>query len=57
MNEQRMATDRDDIARRVADFRETQNRFQRAREAYYEATIEKVRAIEWNESADPQFTN
>jgi hypothetical protein len=52
MNEQRLATDRSDMARRVADFRETQARFQRAREAYYEATIEKVRAMAWNEPDD-----
>jgi hypothetical protein len=57
MNEQRIATDREDIARRVANFRDTQDRFQRAREAYYEATIEKVRAVDWNESADRQLTN
>jgi hypothetical protein len=57
MNEQRIATDRDNIARRVADFRETQARFQRAREEYYDATIEKVRNLEWNESADSTLTN
>jgi len=52
MNEDRIASERDTIARRVADFRETQARFQRAREDYYEATIEKVRNIDWNESDD-----
>jgi hypothetical protein len=52
MNEDRIATERDTIARRVADFRATQARFQRAREDYYEATIEKVRNIEWNDSFD-----
>lgn len=57
MNEQRIATDRDNIARRVADFRETQARFQRAREEYYDATIEKVRNLEWNEGADRTLTN
>jgi hypothetical protein len=57
MNEQRIATDRDNIARRVADFRETQARFQRAREEYYDATIEKVRNLEWNESADGTLAN
>jgi hypothetical protein len=57
MDEQRIATDRVDIARRVADFRETQARFQLEREAYYEATIEKVRAIGWNESAGRPLSN
>jgi hypothetical protein len=52
MNEDRIATERDTIARRVADFRATQARFQRAREDYYEATIEKVRNIDWNDSFD-----
>jgi hypothetical protein len=47
MNEERISAERADIERRVADFRETQARFQREREDYYEATIEKVRTIDW----------
>jgi hypothetical protein len=50
MNEDRINAARADIARRVADFRETQARFQHERENYYEATIEKVRTLEWNGS-------
>jgi hypothetical protein len=50
MNEDRINAERADIERRVANFRETQARFQRERDDYYETTIEKVRAIEWNGS-------
>jgi hypothetical protein len=53
MNEQRLASDREDLARRVADFRKTQATFQRAREEYYEATIRKVRALDRNDRASP----
>jgi hypothetical protein len=53
MNEDRISAERADIERRVAEFRETQARFQREREDYYEATIEKVRAIKWNVFASP----
>jgi len=49
MNQDRIANERDSIARRVADFRETQARFQRERDRYYEATIEKVRDMQWND--------
>ncbi len=44
MNEDHIKLERARIERRVAGFRETQARFQRAREDYYEATIERVRA-------------
>ncbi len=53
MNEDRISAERADIERRVAEFRETQARFQREREDYYEATIEKVRAIKWNVFVSP----
>ncbi|MEH2469026.1 molecular chaperone GrpE (heat shock protein) [Nitrobacteraceae bacterium AZCC 2161] len=53
MNEDRISAERADIERRVAEFRETQARFQREREDYYEATIEKVRTIKWNVFASP----
>jgi hypothetical protein len=56
MNEDRIAAERDTIARRVAEFRETQARFQRAREDHFEATIEKVRNIDWNNSFDRTLT-
>ena len=37
--EERLARDRAEIAARVARFRETQQKFEREREAYYEATM------------------
>ncbi|MET0724536.1 MAG: hypothetical protein ABWY64_27420 [Tardiphaga sp.] len=54
MNENRILEERADIERRVAEFRETQARFKREREDYYEATIEKARATEWNIFASPR---
>lgn len=48
MNEDRINAERAHIERRVAHFRETQARFQRDREDYYETTIEKVRSPERN---------
>lgn len=44
---------RADMDRRVAEFRETQARFQRQRDAYYQTVIEKVRATDWNEFVTP----
>ena len=35
--------EREEILQRVADFKATQNRFQREREEYYKATMAKVR--------------
>ncbi len=35
--------EREEIRRRLADFKATQNRFQREREEYYETTMAKVR--------------
>jgi hypothetical protein len=35
--------EREEIRQRVADFKATQNRFQREREEYYRATMAKVR--------------
>ncbi|NOJ40417.1 hypothetical protein [Bradyrhizobium australiense] len=37
--EQRLARDRAEIAARVASFRETQQKFEREREEYYETTL------------------
>ena len=37
--EERLARDRAEIAARVASFRETQQRFERERETYYETTL------------------
>jgi hypothetical protein len=52
MNQDRIAAGRADIDRRVAHFRETQARFQRERDDYYEATIEKARNATGTESPD-----
>jgi hypothetical protein len=54
MNEDRILADRAAMERRVAMFRETQERFQRERDDYYETTIEKARATEWNEFVSPR---
>ena len=54
MDEDRISADRAEIEQRVATFRETQAKFQRERDAYYDGTIEKVRATEWNEFASPR---
>jgi hypothetical protein len=53
MNEERISAARADIERRVAKFRETQAKFQRERDDYYETTIEKVHATDWNEFVTP----
>lgn len=53
MDEDRILADRAAMERRVAKFRETQTRFQRERDDYYDSTIEKVRATDWNEFASP----
>ena len=37
--EERLARDRAEIAARVASFRETQQKFERERKAYYETTL------------------
>jgi hypothetical protein len=54
MNEDRISAARADMERRVIEFRETQAKFQRERDNYYEATIEKVRATHWNEFVTPR---
>jgi hypothetical protein len=54
MNEDRISAERADIERRVAEFKETQARFQRDRDAYYETMIEKTKATEWNVFASPR---
>lgn len=48
MNEDRMAQERADLQQRVSRFQETQARFQRERDDYYDSTIERVRTIRWN---------
>lgn len=40
--EDRMAREREEIAARVANFRATQQKFEREREAYYIATLSKA---------------
>ena len=42
--EERLAMERDDMQKRVETFKANQQRFQREREEYYEATMAKVRA-------------
>jgi hypothetical protein len=49
--EERLARDRAEIAARVASFRETQQKFERAREEYYETTL----ANALNGSGRPSF--
>lgn len=56
MNEDRILADRSALERRVAMFRETQAKFQRERDDYFDSTIEKVRATDWNEFASPRDT-
>lgn len=54
MDKDRLSADRAELEKRVELFRETQAKFQREREAYYDDTIEKVRATDWNEFATPR---
>lgn len=54
MNEDRIAKARADLQERVSKFQETQARFQRDRDDYYENTIERVRATRWNEFVSPR---
>ncbi|WP_199805745.1 hypothetical protein [Bradyrhizobium lablabi] len=49
--EERLARDRAEIAARVARFRETQQKFEREREQYYETTLAKA----LNGSGRPSF--
>jgi hypothetical protein len=42
-NERRPASERDNIAARLANFKATQEKFQREREVYFAATLEKAR--------------
>jgi hypothetical protein len=46
----RLARGREEIAARVAVFKATQEKFQRDREQYYEATMEAARATQWNKN-------
>ena len=57
MNEDRMSADRAAIKDRVIAFRETQARFQRERENYFDETIQKARATDWNRFATSQANN
>ncbi len=57
MNEDRISGDRTAIERRVAAFREIQAKFQRERDDYYDATIEKVRTTAWNAFVNPRFSS
>jgi hypothetical protein len=49
--EERLARDRAEIAARVASFRETQQKFEREREEYYETTLTNA----LNGSGRPSF--
>jgi hypothetical protein len=44
----RLALEREEISTRVANFKATQEKFQREREEYYTATMEAARAVRWN---------
>ncbi len=43
--EQRRAAEREEIAARVASFRETQQKFEREREEYFITTLQNARGI------------
>jgi hypothetical protein len=49
--EERLARGREEIAARVARFKETQQKFAREREQYYAATLEKA----WSGASRPSF--
>jgi hypothetical protein len=49
--QERLALEREEITTRVAQFKATQEKFQREREAYYATTMETARAIKWNKFA------
>ena len=49
--EERLARDRAEIAARVASFRETQQKFEREREEYYETTLSNA----WDGFHRPPF--
>jgi len=57
MNEDRMSADRAAIKDRVIAFRETQAKFQRERENYFDETIQKARATDWNPFASSQASD
>lgn len=46
--EERLALEREQITARVANFKATQERFQREREQYYATTMETARATRSN---------
>lgn len=43
VRQDRLRQEREDIAARVANFRATQEKFERAREEYFETTMENAR--------------
>jgi outer membrane murein-binding lipoprotein Lpp len=43
----RLALEREEISARVANFKATQEKFQREREEYYAATMEAARSVRW----------
>jgi hypothetical protein len=49
--QKRMALARKEFTERVASFRATQQKFQRAREEYYATTMEAARSVQWNKFA------
>jgi hypothetical protein len=51
--EERLARDRAEIAARVANFKETQRKFEREREEYYSTTLGKA----WSGYNRPAFWN
>jgi len=47
----RLTREREEIAARIANFKATQEKFQRERDAYYEATLRTARTVRWNRFA------
>jgi len=50
LNKDRLAQERENIAARIANFHATQEKFERAREEYFETTMENAR-----KTARPSF--
>jgi hypothetical protein len=47
----RLARERAEIAARIANFKATQEKFQRERDEYYAATLRAARTVKWNRFA------
>jgi len=51
----RLAREREEIAARIANFKATQEKFQRERDEYYAATLNAARTLRWNRFAGGEF--